>query len=436
MGRSIDKVVVLGANGAMGSGSGAVFAAAGAEVAFLARDLEKAREGRDRAVSMTKAEDLHRRISLGTYEKDLERTVAAADLVFEALGEELELKKQFFERVDRTRREDSIVATVSSGLSIAAMAAERSPSFRAHFLGIHLFNPPTVIVGCEVIPHAETDDDVTRFVVEHLETRLGRKVVETADLPAFAGNRIGFKVLNEVAVLAAEHGVAFVDALVGPHTGRAMAPLATIDLVGWDVHRAIVDNVHANTNDEARDAFVLPPYMAKLAASGHLGDKTPEKGGFYRRVRDGKKVELYVLDPAKGDYHLAHDVVRDLPDFVLRMKRLHHVGRYREAMALFLEAEGADADLLRKVILGYVSYGLNRVGEVVREARDVDRIMGFGFNWAPPSVLVDWMGVKPTIRALENAGLRVPEVLSRHAGSTARLFQEPHVDAGRFFVGA
>ena len=119
MGRSIDKIVVLGANGAMGSGSGAIFAAAGAEVAFLARDLEKAREGRDRAVSMTKAEDLHRRITLGTYEKDLERTVAAADLVFEALGEELELKKRFFERVDGARREDSIVATVSSGLSIA-----------------------------------------------------------------------------------------------------------------------------------------------------------------------------------------------------------------------------------------------------------------------------------------------------------------------------
>jgi hypothetical protein len=102
-------------------------------------------------------------------------------------------------------------------------------------------------------------------------------------------------------------------------------------------------------------------------------------------------------------------------------------------MRVFLEATGWEADLLRQVILGYVSYGLNRVGEVVKEARDVDRIMGFGFNWAPPSVLVDWMGPKQTIAALERAKLEVPKVLASHR--SARMFNEPHVDTGRFFVG-
>ena len=436
MGRDIRKVVVLGANGAMGSGSGAVFAGAGIECVFLARDLEKAREGRDRAEGMVKSEEIGKRVRLGTYDKDLEPACAEADLIFEALGEDLKLKQVYFDKVDRSRKKDSIVATVSSGLSIAGMAAGRSESFRKHFLGIHLFNPPNVIVGCEVIPQAETDSAVTRFVVDLLEKHLGRKVIETADLPAFAGNRVGFKVLNDVAQLAAEHGVAFMDALVGPHTGRALAPLATVDLVGWDVHRAIVDNVHANTKDEAHGSFALPGYMKSLLESGHLGDKTPDKGGFYRRVRDGKKSEVYVLDPAKGEYHLAHDVVRDLPDFVIRMKRLHHVGKYREAMALLLEATGREADLLRTVILGYVSYGLNRVGEVVREARDVDRIMGFGFNWAPPTVLVDVFGVKQTIAALERAKLPVPEVLTRQKSSSERMFREPNVDIGRFFVGA
>ena len=86
--------------------------------------------------------------------------------------------------------------------------------------------------------------------------------MRTSDTPAFCGNRVGFKVLNECAQLADEHGVAFIDSLVGPHTGRAMPPLATIDLVGWDVHKAIVDNVYANTNDEAHAAFALPAYDA------------------------------------------------------------------------------------------------------------------------------------------------------------------------------
>jgi 3-hydroxyacyl-CoA dehydrogenase len=240
-------------------------------------------------------------------------------------------------------------------------------------------------------------------------------------------------VLNEVAQLAQEHGPAVMDTLVGPHTGRAMPPLATLDLVGWDVHRAIVDNLHRNTSDEAHDAFALPAYMAKLMASGHLGDKTPKKGGFYRRLRDGKTTEVYVLDPARGDYRAAHDSIVDPPDFVARMKRLNRVGRYREAVGVMLEAKGAEADLLRRVILGYVSYGLNRVGEVVKEAHDVDRIMAFGFNWAPPSLLVDLAGTKAMIRALERAKLEVPKVLQ--SARSGPLFHEAHVDIGRFFVG-
>jgi len=431
--RQVRKVVVLGANGAMGSGSGELFAADGIETVFLARDHEKAREGLVRAQSMAKSEKLADFVKLGTYDHDLPGAVAEADLIFEALGEDLELKNRFFAQVDSHRRPDSIVATVSSGLSIAGMAKGRSESFRKNFLGVHLFNPPNVITGTEVIPHAETDPALVDFVVALLEKRLGRKVVRTADLPAFAGNRVGFKVLNEVAQLAAEHGVAFMDSLIGPHTGRAMAPLATVDLVGWDVHRAIVDNVFANTNDEAHETFRLPSYMESLIGSGHLGDKTPAKGGFYRRVREGKTTEVFVLDPAKGEYRAMRDSIIDPPDFVVRMKRLNHTARYREAVQVMLEATEPEADLLRRVILGYVSYGLNRVGEVVQQPRDVDRIMGFGFNWAPPSVLVDMAGVTRMIAAIERAKLPVPKVLAEHR--SGRMFNEAHVDTGRFFVG-
>ena len=76
---------------------------------------------------------------------------------------------------------------------------------------------------------------------------------------------------------------------------------------------------------------------------------------------------------------------------------------------------------MRKVILGYVSYGLNRVGEVVESVADVDRIMGFGFNWAPPSVLVDLIGARRTVTLLEAAKLPVPRAARRRgrAQSTA-----------------
>jgi 3-hydroxyacyl-CoA dehydrogenase len=431
----IKNVVLLGANGTMGAGSGEVFAAGGCDVVFLARNMEKAHEGLVTAQNMAKSARIADRISVGSYDDDLEESVSKADLIFEALAEDMDLKKQFFTKVDKLRRPESIVATVSSGLSIADMAHGRSESFRRNFLGIHLFNPPSVIVGTEVIPHTGTDPKLVKEAVQLLETRFGRIAIVTDDKPAFAGNRVGFKVLNEVAILAETHGVAFMDYLIGPYTGRALQPLSTVDLVGWDVHKAIVDNVHANTKDEAHAMFALPPYMEELISRGHLGNKTPQHGGFYRRVKEGNQTINLVLDPKTSGYKDSRDDgPRKLP-FVEKIRDLHRVGRYVEAMKVFATAEGAEADLARKVIFGYVSYGLNRVGEkeVVRSSRDIDRIMGFGFNWAPPTVLVDVIGLKETVKALEHHGLPVPKVLQQ-AKPGERLFQEPHVNVGRFFA--
>jgi 3-hydroxyacyl-CoA dehydrogenase len=249
---------------------------------------------------------------------------------------------------------------------------------------------------------------------------------------------VGFKVLNEVALLAEEHGVAFMDYLIGPYTGRAMPPLATVDLVGWDVHKAIVDNVHAHTRDEAHDLFALPAYMDRLIASGHLGNKTAAQGGFYRRVKDGKKTATFTLNAKTGAYEDGEASAVAPLAFVEEMKRLNRVGRYRPAFAVFAAAAGPEAELARRVVLGYISYALNRVGEseVVRSARDVDRIMGFGFNWAPPSVLVDVIGVRATIDLLDRHRLPVPEVIERAAARPDEpLFREPHVNVGRFFSG-
>jgi len=433
--RSIKTVVVLGANGTMGAGSGEVFAAGGCDVVLLARAAEKAHEALVTVQNMAKSQRIADRISIGTYDQDLEEAVSKADVIFEALAEDLDLKRQYFARVDACRRPESLVATVSSGLSIAEMVRGRTDSFRRNFMGIHLFNPPHVIVGTEVIPGPDTDPQLLRDVIAMLESRFGRIAIVTDDKPAFCGNRVGFKVLNEAAILAEQHGIAFMDYLIGPYTGRAMSPLATIDLVGWDVHKAIVDNIHAHTKDEAHALFAMPTYMDELAARGHLGNKTPGHGGFYRTVKEGKQTIHLVLDPKTGAYKDAREnTVRPLA-FVERIRGLHRVGRYGEALKIFMTAEGPEADLARKVILGYVSYGLNRVGddEVVRRARDVDRIMGFGFNWAPPTVLVDVIGLSDTIKGLERYGLPVPRLLA-DAKPGERLFCEPHVNLGRFFA--
>ncbi len=440
---ALKRVVIIGANGAMGAGAGAMFAGGGCDVTLVARDLGKVESALAQIQSIAKSERIADGLNVRTYNEGYASLLADADVIFEAVAEDFALKREILAQIDAARPEHALVATVSSGLSIRGLAEGLSAGFRSHFAGIHLFNPPHMMTGTELIPHPDLPAATVAALSRILTGRFGRTMITCSDSPAFAGNRIGFKVLNEVAQLAEQHGVQMMDTLVGPYTGRAMAPLATIDLVGWDVHQAIVDNVYANVSDEATEAFKLPEYMAKLIHHGHLGNKTPELGGFFRRVThegrtvEGKRTVMEALDPATGRYA---EVERTLTvPFVEEIKDLHRRGRYRQAVARFMEAEGPQAELARRVILGYVSYALNRVGpgEVVADYADVDRIMTAGFNWAPPSGLVDLIGLDRTIAALERADLPVPALLSaaRTGEVETPLFNLPFLSAGRYFAG-
>ncbi|MBJ22173.1 MAG: 3-hydroxyacyl-CoA dehydrogenase [Deltaproteobacteria bacterium] len=428
--RKIERVVVLGANGTMGFGSAALFTTAVPEVTFLARSREKAEEGLVAAIKQVRSPTVATHSKTGDYENDLVAAVADADLIFEALTEDFDLKKKIFDEIEAARRDDSIVATVTSGLSINQLCEGRSDSFRKNFLGLHFFNPPNVIVGTELIAGHDTDPAVIDFVDAFSQLRLGREMVRTSDTPAFAGNRVGFKVMNEVAQLAGEIGVLLTDKLIGPYTGRAMTPLATVDLVGWDIHRAIVDNVYANTNDEAHETNKLPDFMAKLMDEGVLGNKSG--GGFFKK--DGKT--RLVLDPQSGAYIPETELSHPDLGYIGEVTALHRDGRYREGMQVFLKAEGEYAKIARGVIAGYIAYAFNRVGEVTETIDGIDRIMGMGFNAAPPSVLVDTIGAKGTVDMIAEAGLAVPAALAEAAktGKPERFFHHARINIGRFFV--
>ena len=432
--RSIKKVVVLGANGAMGSGSSAVFAAAGIPTVLLARTADKAAAAVARADQWTKGRTAPGVLTGGTY-NDLAPALADADLILECVAEDAPIKRAVYAMVDQLHP-DAIIATVSSGLPIADLCSDFSALFRAHFLGVHLFNPPTIIVGCELIPHAHTDPGALAIVRDFLTSACGREVVECADRPAFAGNRLGFKLLNEVAQLAEEHGVAYMDRLVGAHTGRALAPLATIDLVGWDVHKAIVDNLHARTYDTAHDAFALPAYMQAGIDRGHLGRKTRDRGGFFRVDKTGGATKLFELLPATGEYHAVDASPPASGSLVARMQAALRTGGHTGAMDVLCRASGRDAELLRRILLGYISYGFGLVGDVVARPRDIDRIMSFGFNWAPPGLLVDAIGAARAVELLAHAQLAVPAPVLEAARHGRAVFDEPAVDRARFFQTA
>jgi hypothetical protein len=143
-----------------------------------------------------------------------------------------------------------------------------------------------------------------------------------------------------------------------------------------------------------------------------------------------------VLDVKTGDYYPAGQVQLPNLKFIKDIAYLHHLGEYRQAMQLFAKAEGEEAALARKVIAGYISYSFCRVGEVTETITGIDLIMGSGFNWAPPGLLADLIGIPETIKMIEQAGVKVPSVLEQaaKAGRKEPFFADPRLNNGKFFV--
>ncbi|MBK8398586.1 MAG: 3-hydroxyacyl-CoA dehydrogenase family protein [Leptospiraceae bacterium] len=413
--REIKTVTIVGANGSMGAGSAAIVAAFGeAKVHMLARDLDKAKEGITKAIKSVRTDTIKSRMIPGTYDKDLSKAVAESDWVFELVAESYAVKEPINTQIAKARKPGTIVSTVSSGLSIERLAKSFDADGQKHYFGTHFFNPPYKMILCELVSHKGSDLKLKADLGKYLEQKLRRAVVYTNDTPAFAGNRIGFQLMNEIAQYAEKYqdkgGLALMDAIMGGFTGRAMGPLATVDFVGLDVHKAIVDNLYEFTNDSAHETFKLPKYMQKLIDKGDLGGKTGQ--GLFKRTKsaDGKR-EKFVYNISTGNYDPYPKF--DIP-FAKTASAKIAASDYKGAMEVIKSAKGLEADLCRYFLARYISYSLSIVGEVVDTKENADAAMGFGFNWVPASAFVDLLGgVVEVKKFLTASKIEIPAVLAK-----------------------
>ena len=229
------------------------------------------------------------------------RKSPTADWIIEAIVEQIDAKKTLLDRVDAVRRSGSIVSSNTSGIPIASLAEGRSDDFRRHWLGTHFFNPPRYLRLLEVIPTAETDPRVVEVVSAFADHRLGKGVVIAKDTPNFIANHIGlFGVMQMIRALeAGEYTIEEIDAITGPALGRPKsATFRTMDIAGIDVLGHVARNLVEHLQDEeARQAFALPPLVQALIERGWVGEKAGQ--GFYKRTREG---EILTLDPASLTY--------------------------------------------------------------------------------------------------------------------------------------
>ena len=279
---SLSKAGVVGA-GTMGHGIAYVLAEAGLELCLIDQSQVALSKGianielllesgvQKNKVSADNAQLIRSRISTSC---DLD-ALYNADLMIEAVSEDIELKRHIFGVADALVSEEALLATNTSSLSITSIA--KSVVHKDRVLGLHFFNPPHVMKLLEIIVHNETSTQSIQ-VAKELGLALRKECIVVNDSPGFATSRLGLSIALE-SIRMLEQGVAGVleiDSAMKLGYGHPMGPLMLSDWVGLDVRLAISERLYRGLDSEV---FAPPDLLRHMVRAGFLGRKSGT--GFY-----------------------------------------------------------------------------------------------------------------------------------------------------------
>ncbi|WP_223701413.1 3-hydroxyacyl-CoA dehydrogenase/enoyl-CoA hydratase family protein [Sutcliffiella deserti] len=339
-------------------------------------------------------------IEAGNIEDDLEK-IADCDWVIEVIVENLEIKKQLFEKVDQYRKPGSIVSSNTSGISIEAMAEERSEDFQKNFLGTHFFNPPRYLKLLEVIPTNATNPSVVNFIKQFGEDVLGKGIVLAKDTPNFIANRIGtYGLLVTVKqMLEGGYSVGEVDSVTGPVIGRPKsATFRTLDVVGLDTFIHVANNVFEKVEGAEKEVFQVPDFMKKMQENGWLGSKSGQ--GFY--LKQGK--EILELNAEAFEYQPR----KKLKTQALEMSK--QAKGYSNKMKALVYADDRAGNLLWSILAPVLSYSAQLLGEIADDIVAIDQAMKWGFGWDHgPFETWDAIGLEESVMKMKEDGILVPK---------------------------
>lgn len=263
-----EKISVIGA-GVMGIGIAAL--AANKDCVVNLVDIDEA--------ALARAKSTIKYSECITINKDM-TSVKGSSIAIEAVTENMEIKKQIIAELNRNLDSEAIIATNTSSLSVTELASASSRQDR--FVGMHFFNPPTVIKLIEIIRTPNTSQQTLNFINE-LAGHMGKTVIEINDSPGFIVNRMLIPMINE-AIIMLDNGVAdarTIDKAMKLGAMHTAGPLRTADAIGLDVCMTILESLKRDLNDSKYEPCSL---LRKMVSEGKLGQKTAL--GFYKYRED------------------------------------------------------------------------------------------------------------------------------------------------------
>lgn len=408
----------------MGAGIAGVCAAAGTEVLLL--DLEKSTAesaierltgGRKPVLTAEQAS----LISAGSIGDDLEK-ISDSDWICEVIIENLQAKRDLFEKVEKVRKDGSIVTSNTSGIPLRDICKDMPERFRKDVAVTHFFNPVHIMRLLELVPGEDTGQDVIDSLVAYTSGPLSKGVVYAKDTVNFIGNRIGcFWILAGLhkGIEAQGSGLSMetIDAAMSKPVGLPPTGLyGLVDLIGLDIMDSVAKNLSSNLSpDDACVPFLdFPKAEQNMIASGQLGRKTG--GGYYKMNKDAdgnKSMEVFNLQDESW-----RDFVKPSLDDSLS-----------DAGSL-LFSDSAEGEFSWQLMSLTLAYAADLVPEIADDIVNVDRAMRWGFSWAKgPFELLDEIGTEKFIDRLKKENRKVPAMLALLADSGQQHFYKD----GQFF---